>query len=119
MTLRHIVGIIQGTVVSGSAQLDTQVDAICAADLMSDALAFAVPGSVLLTGLCNPQVVRTAAMADLAAVAFVRGKIPSPETISLADELGMPLVTTNYSLFEVCGRLYGAGLRSVPPEAEA
>lgn len=106
MTLREIIATVQGTLVSRSANLHTEVAHICAADLMSDVLAFAAPGSVLLTGLCNPQVVRTAEMADIVGIIFVRGKTPPPETIALAEERDIPLVTTPYSMFEMCGRLY-------------
>jgi hypothetical protein len=119
MTLRDIIETVGGTLVSSSAQLDAQVSSICAADLMSDALAFAAPGSVLLTGLCNPQVVRTAGMADVAAIVFVRGKIPSAETLAVAEDLGIPLVTARCSMYEMCGRLYLAGWRGALPSEEA
>ena len=69
-------------------------------------------GSILFTGLVNPQAVRTAEMADIKAIVFVRGKEPPPETVELAREKGIPLVTTAYPMFEACGRLYEAGLRS-------
>ena len=119
LTLRDIIETVEGKPVSANANLDTPVSSICAADLMSDALAFAVPGSVLLTGLCNPQVVRTAEMADIAAIVFVRGKTPSPETLAVAEELGIPLVTAHYSMYEMCGRLYLAGWRGALPPEEA
>jgi hypothetical protein len=112
MMLREIIETVQGNLVSRRVDLDTQVACICAADLMSDVLAFAAPGSVLLTGLCNPQVVRTAEMADIVAIIFVRGKTPPPETVVLAEEKAIPLVTTPYSMFEMCGRLYQVGSAS-------
>ena len=84
----------------------------CGADLMSDVLAFTHAGTLLLTGLTNPQVVRTAEMAGISAIVFVRGKIPPPETIKLAEEKGIPLLATRYTLYETCGRLYTAGLPS-------
>jgi hypothetical protein len=65
-----------------------------------------------LTGLTNPQVVRTAEMADIIAIVFVRGKLPPPETIALAEEKDIPLIAARYTLFEMCGRLYGAGMGS-------
>jgi hypothetical protein len=68
---------------------------------------------VLLTGLCNPQVVRTAQMADVAAVVLVRGKQPPTETVELAMREGVPLISTPYGMFELCGRLYQAGLTSL------
>ena len=77
---------------------------------MSDVLAFTHPGTLLLTGLTNPQVVRTAEVAGIVAVVFVRGKVPPPETVALAEERGIPLLATHHSLYEACGRLYAAGL---------
>jgi predicted transcriptional regulator len=82
-----------------------------ASDMMSDVLAYAQPGCILLTGLMNVQVVRTAEMADVAAIVFVRGKIPEPEVISLAEELGIPLIASRYGMYELCGRLFQAGLK--------
>ena len=79
---------------------------------MSDVLASIKPDAVLLTGLCNVQVVRTAQMADVRAIVFVRGKIPQPETIELAAQENIPLITSPYGMFELCGRLYEAGLHS-------
>lgn len=112
MKLREIVSIVEGRLVSKKADLDMEIVCAAASDLMSDVLAFAEPGSVLLTGLCNPQVVRTAEMADIVGIIFVRGKYPPPETIALAEEKGIPLVATSYAMFEMCGRLYQAGLKS-------
>ncbi len=113
MKLREIISIVEGELVSKKANLDMEIACGCAADLMSDVLAFAEPGSVLLTGLCHPQVVCTADMADIAGIIFVRGKYPPPETISLAEEEGIPLVVTSHSMFEMCGCLYQAGLRGL------
>ena len=82
-----------------------------ASDLMSDVLSFHGVGALLLTGLTNSQVVRTAGVADIAAICFVRGKWPEPETVRLAQEEGLPLLVTSLMMFEACGRLYAAGLR--------
>jgi predicted transcriptional regulator len=111
MKLREILSVVEGTLLC-DADLDMEITTACAADLMSDVLAFAGPGSVLLTGLCNPQVVRTAEMADIVAIIFVRGKRPPPETVELAQEKGIPLAATPYTMFEMCGCLYRAGLKS-------
>lgn len=86
-----------------------------AADLMSDVLALARPGSLLLTGLTNPQVIRTSEVADVAAIVFVRGKRAQPETEQLAKEAEIPLFETPLTLFEACGRLYAAGVRGCDP----
>ena len=81
-----------------------------ASDLMSDVLTFRGPGSLLLTGLTNAQVIRTAEMSDFVAICFVRGKNPQPETVKLAQEKGIPLFVTRLSMYESCGRLYAKGL---------
>jgi predicted transcriptional regulator len=80
---------------------------------MSDVLAYIQPEAVLLTGLCNPQVVRTSQMADVAAIVLVRGKNPPEETIELANKERIPLIKSPYGMFELCGRLYQAGLPSL------
>jgi predicted transcriptional regulator len=79
-------------------------------DLMSDVLTFMKPGSLLLTGQTNPQVIRTAEMADIGAVCFVRGKRPDPETLKIAGERNIPVLYTGLLLYEACGRLYMNGL---------
>jgi predicted transcriptional regulator len=88
------------------------------ADLMSDVLASIQPEAALLTGLCNPQVVRTAQIADIRAIILVRGKHPAKETIKLANEEQIPLITTTLGLFEACGILYDAGLKSLENETQ-
>lgn len=110
MTLEQVVRILAGRVVSEGVDLSSKVEMACGADLMSDVLAFTHAGTLLLTGLTNPQVVRTAEMAGITAIVFVRGKYPPPETIALAAEKGIPLLATRYTLYEACGRLYAAGL---------
>lgn len=110
MKLREVLEIIEGKVISKNADLDLEVTSGGGADLMSDVLAFAQEGMLLMTGLTNPQVVRTAEMAGTAAIVFVRGKIPPPETIALAEQKGIPLLASKYTMFETCGRLYVAGL---------
>ena len=113
MTLGELIRIIEGEVLTESADLDQQVLGGFGADLMSDVLASVQSDMVLLTGLCNPQVVRTAHMADIPVVVFVRGKRPSGEMIELANEEGILLILTQQGMFEACGRLYRAGLISL------
>jgi predicted transcriptional regulator len=113
VNLEEIVGIIKGRILTKQAKLDMEIPSCGASDLMSDVLSFMKPGSLLLTGLVHPQSVRTAEMADLAAIVFVRGKIPGPEVISLGEELNIPLVASPYSMYEICGLLYRAGLDPV------
>ena len=113
MQLEEIVKLIYGQVLTENVDLHAEVEGGCGADLMSDVLASVQPQAVLLTGLCNPQVVRTAQMADVAAIVFVRGKMPTQDVIDLASEEQIPLITTPYGMFELCGRLYKAGLPSL------
>ncbi len=110
MKLRDVLQIIEGKVISENVDLDMEVTTGGGADLMSDVLAFANEGMLLMTGLTNPQVVRTAEMAGSAAIVFVRGKIPPPETIALAKQRGIPLLASRCTMFETCGRLFAAGL---------
>ncbi len=110
MKLRDVLQIIEGKVISENVDLDTEVTTGGGADLMSDVLAFANEGMLLMTGLTNPQVIRTAEMAGTAAIVFVRGKIPPPETIALARQRGIPLLASQYTMFETCGRIFAAGL---------
>jgi predicted transcriptional regulator len=113
MNVRELITIIDGTLISGSENLNRDIKGGFGADLMSDVLASIQPEAVLLTGLCNPQVVRTANMSDVAAIVLVRGKHPPAETIRLAKEENLPLISTPYGMFEVCGRLHNAGLTSL------
>lgn len=112
MKLREVLEIIEGKLITKDVDLNMEVQMGCGADLMSDVLAFTHEGTLLLSGLTNPQVVRTAEMAGIKAIVFVRGKIPAPETIALAEEKGIPLLASKYTMFETCGRLYKAGLPS-------
>jgi len=108
--LQEVREILDADVIVGKDQMDMEVTTAFGADLMSDVLAFAKPGSLLLTGLTNPQVIRTSDVLDIAAIILVRGKRPLPETVQLAEELRIPLLTTQYILFESVGRLYSKGI---------
>jgi predicted transcriptional regulator len=110
LKLREVKDILEAEVIVGDDILDLEVKTAFGADLMSDVLAFAKAGSLLLTGLTNTQVIRTANVLDIAAIILVRGKNPSSETITLARELKIPILTTKYILFETAGRLYAKGI---------
>jgi predicted transcriptional regulator len=112
MTLAEVLSAIEGKVLSADADLSQEVSMACGADLMSDVLAFTHSGTLLLTGLTNTQVIRTAEMAGISAIVFVRGKLPPAETVSLAQERGIPLLASKYTMYETCGRLYQLGLAS-------
>lgn len=112
MLLRDVAEIIKAEVLYGEEMLDS-IDTDCAygADLMSDVLAFARPGSLLLTGLTNIQIVRTAQMLDLPAVVFVRGKKPQEAALKLAGQIKIPVLLCQMSMFEACGLLFAKGIR--------
>jgi predicted transcriptional regulator len=110
VTLREVKEILEAEVVVGGDQLDKEIRTGASADLMSDVLAFAQSGCLLLTGLTNPQIVRTSDVLDIAAIVLVRGKRPLPETIQLAEELRIPILLTRYILYEAVGRLYAKGV---------
>lgn len=108
--LREVRNILDAEVLVGEEKLDMDVKTAFGADLMSDVLAYAVSGCLLLTGLTNAQVIRTADVLDIAAIILVRGKKPAPETLRAAVEKGIPLLSTKYILFETAGRLYQNGI---------
>lgn len=110
MKLSEVLQIIEGRTISRDVDLEQKVQFGGGADLMSDVLAYSQESLLLMTGLTNPQVVRTADMAGVQAIVFVRCKLPPPETIALAEELGIPLLASKFTMFETCGQLYRAGL---------
>ncbi len=110
MLIREIKDILEAKVLCGEDLLDTEVKSACGSDLMSDVLAFVKEQSVLLTGLMNPQVVRTADMMDMRCIVFVRGKEPEQSVVELARQRDIVMMTTAQRMFVACGKLYSAGL---------
>lgn len=113
MYLHEIRGILDAEVITGKSRMDREVDFAFGADLMSDVLAFVNERTVLLTGLTNPQVIRTAEMMDIAAIIYVRGKRPDDASLELAEENSMTIMCTPYTLYTTSGILYRAGLRGI------
>lgn len=111
MLVREIKEALDATVISGDEYMDKEVHTACGSDMMSDVLAFMKDQAVLLTGLCNPQVIRTAEMMDVICIVFVRGKKPDDDMIELAKEREIPLLSTCHRMFSACGILYEKGLR--------
>lgn len=109
MTIADVKEILKAEAVCGE-NLDTEVRNACGSDMMSDVLAFVKNQSVLLTGLVNAQVVRTADMMDIVCIVFVRGKEPTAEMIELAQERNIALLKTPMRMFTACGLLYQNGL---------
>ncbi len=110
MKLSEIVQTLEATVLVGADRLDLEISRCGASDLMSDILAGASDGSLLLTGLTSLHTVRTASVAGIGAIVFVRGKRPPPEVLDLAAEHGLPLITSPFSMFVTCGRLHACRL---------
>lgn len=110
MTLLEIRDLLGATVLCGEEFLDREAKSACASDFMSDALAYVKDQAVLLTGMVNPQVVRTADMLDMQCLIFVRGKNPSEEILELARERNMVVMRCDVRMFIACGLLYSHGL---------
>ena len=113
MTLKQVTEILECTVLSGNDDLQMEVNTGCSSDLMSDVLAFSKPQCLLLTGLSNSQSVLTADVADVKAIIYVRGKRPDERTLRIAKSKNIPILATQYVMFEACGKLYQAGLRGI------
>ncbi|MFA5449257.1 MAG: DRTGG domain-containing protein [Clostridia bacterium] len=111
MKIREIAKVLNAEVICCEDKLDSEVVAACASDMMSDVLAFVKDHSVLITGLNNPQVIRTAEMMDILCIVYVRGKKPDPISVKLAESKGIVLLYCSVRMFIACGLLYDAGLR--------
>jgi len=111
MKLYEIQNILDATILTGADRLDLTVVGAGGADLMADVLSAVAQDAVLLTGLTTEHVLRTAKIAEVAAVVFVRGKKPDAPVLELAKSYQLPCLLTKYSLFVASGRLYINGLR--------
>lgn len=111
MTINDIKNLLDAHVVCGEELLDKEVISACGSDMMSDVLAFVKNRAVLLTGLMNAQVIRTAEMMDMLCVVFVRDKKPSAEIAALAAESGIAVLSSPKRMYEACGILYSNGLK--------
>ena len=109
MKVSELKKILNAELICGN-KTDPDIHSACGSDMMSDVLAFVKNQSVLLTGLVNPQVIRTAEMMDIICIVFVRGKKPDRSMVSLAEERGIILMSTAYQMFTACGLLYAGGL---------
>ena len=110
MKLRQIADLLGAEVLCGEQQLDEEAHSACGSDMMSDVLAYVKDQAVLITGLVNPQVVRTAMMMDMRCVVFVRSKRPTPEMLDLAKEHHIAVLASGSRMYEACGKLYANGL---------
>ena len=110
MKISTIKEILNARVLCGEEMLEEHVQSACGSDMMSDVLAFVKEQAVLLTGLINLQVVRTAEMMDMKCIVFVRGKNPPESVVELAKESGIAMLVTDERMYVACGKLYEKGL---------
>jgi hypothetical protein len=113
MKLSEIKEILLAEVFNGHDKMDIPIEKGTASDLMSDLLTGPSKGSVLLTGLCNVQAIRTSVISGISAIVFVRGKRPTDELIAKAKEHDLPLLNTPFTMFSSSGRLFSKGLRGL------
>ena len=111
MKIKDIAQLLNAEVLTPEISLETEVHTACGSDMMSDVLAYVKDQAVLVTGLNNPQVIRTADMMDMLCVVYVRGKRPDELALKIATEKNICVLTTKKALFTCCGILYENGLR--------
>ncbi|MCL1806432.1 MAG: DRTGG domain-containing protein [Oscillospiraceae bacterium] len=111
MTLSKVKELLGAEILCGESNMEQEILSACGSDMMSDVLAFVKEQSMLLTGLVNPQVMRTAEMMDMRCIVFVRGKRPDQPMLDLAESHGMVVMNTPLRMYPSCGRLYEAGLK--------
>ena len=111
MKISEIARVLNAQVLCCEDKLSSEVYSACGSDMMSDVLAYVKNQAVLITGLVNPQVIRTAEMMDMRCVVFVRSKRPTEDMLNLAEESGIVVMASDLRMFEACGRLYSCGLK--------
>ncbi len=119
MKIREIKDLLSAELLCGVEYLDSDVHSACCSDMMSDVLAFVKDHGVLITGLSNAQVIRTANMMDILCIVFVRGKTPTDDMIELAAECGITVMRSTLRAYEACGLLYTGGLGNNPANKES
>jgi len=116
MKISDIIAVCEGELLTPDVNINIDIQGGFAGDLMSDVLASIQAESVLITGLCNPQVVRTALVADVRMIIFARGKKPGEDILNLANDENLPVAASPLGLYEISGRLTQAGLPSCEME---
>lgn len=110
MKAKEITRLLDAQVLVGEEKLEEEIKGACSSDMMSDVLAFSKDHAALLTGLCNPQVIRTVEMMDIVCVVFVRGKVPNEAVLDMARERDLIVLATKQPMFVASGLLYQNGL---------
>ena len=111
MKIKEIAELVGGEIVGARSDDEYEVVKAFASDLMSDVLRFSMDETVLITGLCNNQTMRTSEMADLRVVLIGRDKQPDAEMLELAEDSGITIIKSKYSIFKISGILYAAGIQ--------
>ena len=118
MTIQEVAEILDARVLCCEEGLNQEVKTACGSDLMSDVLAFVKDKTVLITGLTNIHVMRTAEMLDIHCIVFARNKVPGEDILREARELGIVVMTTRHTTYTTCGILYQAGIRGTERVSE-
>jgi hypothetical protein len=120
MKIEDIVKLLEAKIHHLPQDYDVDIIYGGASDLMSDVLtymsdlpAYVPKGMVLITGLLNPQVIRTAGLSDISAVIFTRGKVPNDKIIEKASKNTIAVMSTSHKTYTTCGLLYCSGLQSI------
>ena len=116
LDFQDIISILKAEIILDEGWLRGPIQHVYGSDLMSDILSFSKPNSLLITGLINPQTIRTAEMVEIASICFVHGKYPHKQTIELARQNEIPLIVTALSMFDACGKLYATGMLNCKDE---
>jgi predicted transcriptional regulator len=111
MLMRAVAELVEGSVLAGAGRGDLLIDRAYAVDLLSDVLALTDERTTLITGNTSPQVIRVAEILNVIAIIFVRGKRPAESTVTHAEHLGIPIISTKKTMFETCGLLYAHGVK--------
>ena len=111
MKVKEIAKLVDGEIVGAPVDETYEVTKAFASDLMSDVLRFHMDDTVLITGLCNNQTMRTSEMADLKVVLIGRDKQPDEDMLELAEDADITIIKSKYSIFKLSGILYAAGIQ--------
>jgi predicted transcriptional regulator len=112
VTLNQIKDILEARVIIDPTDMEMEIKSACSADMMSTVMYYHTANSLLITGLAQPSVVRTAEMAGIKAIVFVLDKNPDENIIEIAREKKIPLLTTSYCMYTASGKLFQAGVPS-------
>lgn len=110
MKIKEIIKLLNAKVYCGEDLGEMEIHSACASDMMSDVLAFVKDQALLISGLCNPQVIRTADMMDIKCIVLVRGKAPTADMMAIAEQKGIAILSSEYRMYSACGVLYANGL---------